>query len=100
MKGLYRKLAAIYLVSAAMFILIFSVSLYIAGRSENEHYLSQLLENVESNYIRSSGENGNPDSGLEDAERKIESILKQATTEYATSIFAVGKEDGKILGMT
>ena len=61
MKGLYRKLAAIYLVSAAMFILIFSVSLYIAGRSENEHYLSQLLENVESNYIRSSGENGNPD---------------------------------------
>ena len=40
MKGLYRKLAAIYLVSAAMFILIFSVSLYIAGRSENEHYLS------------------------------------------------------------
>ena len=56
MKRLYRKLAVTYLISAAAFILIFSVSLYIMGRSENEHYLYQLLENVENNYIRTSEE--------------------------------------------
>lgn len=100
MKRLYRKLAVTYLVSAVMFILIFSVSLYIMGRSENEHYLCQLLENVENNYIRSSEEDGETDPGQEDAERRIGSILRQATTEYATSIFAVGRTDGKILGMT
>ena len=100
MKGLYRKLAAIYLVSAVMFILIFSVSLYIAGRSENEQYLSQLLENVESNYTRSSEKNWETGSGQEDIQSRIDSILRQATTEYTTSIFAVEKADGKILGMT
>ena len=100
MKGLYRKLAAIYLVSAAMLILIFSVSLYIMGRSENEHYLYQLLENVENNYIRTSEELRETGQADSDMERQIRFILRQATTEYATSIFAVGKTYGEVLGMT
>lgn len=38
--------------------------------------------------------------GLMNDEELIKSTLKQATTEYATSIFAVDKNTGKLLGIT
>ena len=43
MKRLYKRLAATYLVSAMLFVLIFAVILYIRGRDENGYYLYQLL---------------------------------------------------------
>lgn len=38
--------------------------------------------------------------GLMDRENIIKSTLKQATTEFSTSIFAVDKNTGKVLGIT
>lgn len=37
---------------------------------------------------------------LESEKERIESVLKQATTEYETSIIAVGMEKGRLLGIT
>lgn len=100
MKRLYRRLALTYLVSAFFFILIFSVSLFMMGRNENEHYLCQLLENVERNFKRMSSDTEESDFGSNLSEKQIETILSQATTEYSTSIFAVSKSQGNIVAMT
>ena len=39
-------------------------------------------------------------AGLVSGKELVGSILRQATTEYETSIFAVGKERGKVFGIT
>ena len=39
-------------------------------------------------------------SGMTSGKELVGTILKQATTEYATGIFAVGKERGSIFGIT
>ncbi len=73
MKGLYRKLAAIYLVSAVMFFLFFFVCLFISGRSEKENFLSPPFGKVEKKYIRSFGENRKPGLRVGEGEKKKES---------------------------
>lgn len=54
MKRLYKRLAAIFLSSAVMFVLVFAVSLYKRGKEENGRYLDQLLVSVELNLKRAS----------------------------------------------
>lgn len=68
MKRLYKRLAATYLVSAMLFVLIFAVILYIRGRDENGYYLYQLL--------------GGVDGNLEDITEEYESSVKRLSEEY------------------
>ena len=56
MKRLYKGLAAIFLFSTVLFVLIFAVSLYKRGKDENGRYLDQLLISVESNLDRAAQE--------------------------------------------
>ena len=56
MKRLYKGLAAIFLFSTVLFVLIFAVSLYKRGKDENGRYLDQLLISVESNLDRATQE--------------------------------------------
>lgn len=56
MKRLYKRLAATFLFSAVLSVLIFAVSLYKRGVEENGRYLDQLLTSVEANLDRASRE--------------------------------------------
>ena len=56
MKKLYKRLAAVFLFSAVLSVLIFAVSLYKRGKDENGRYLEQLLVSVESNLKRATQE--------------------------------------------
>ena len=56
MNRLYRKLAATFLVSALLFVLVFAAGLYLRGKAENGRYLDQILENVELNLEKASEE--------------------------------------------
>ena len=56
MRRLYKRLAAIFLFSAVLSVLIFAVSLYKRGKDENGRYLEQLLVSVESNLNRATQE--------------------------------------------
>lgn len=96
MKKLYRRLAVTFAVSAVLSMLIFAVSLYFRGISENGRYLDQLLLNVEMNLEYAREYNGENMSGKE----LTAMILKQATTDYGTSIFAISRETGEIFGKT
>ena len=49
MKRLYKRLAATFLFSAVLTVLIFAVCLYKRGVEENGRYLNQLLTSVEAN---------------------------------------------------
>ena len=56
MKRLYKRLAATFLFSAVLTVLIFAVSLYKRGVEENGRYLNQLLTSVEANLGQASQE--------------------------------------------
>ena len=54
MEKLYKRLAVTFTVSAILSLMIFAVSLYFRGKSENGRYLDQLLVNVEMNLEHAS----------------------------------------------
>ena len=54
MRKLYQRLALVLGVSTILTVLIFTVSLYERSRTENSHYLSQLLDGVEENLLHAS----------------------------------------------
>lgn len=56
MKRLYKRLAATFLFSALLSVVIFAVSLYWRGIKENGRSLDQLLVSVESNFERANRE--------------------------------------------
>lgn len=56
MKRLYKRLAATFLFSALLSVVIFAVSLYWRGLKENGRSLDQLLVSVESNFERANRE--------------------------------------------
>lgn len=56
MKRLYKRLAATFLFSALLSVVIFAVSLYWRGIKENGSSLDQLLVSVESNFERANRE--------------------------------------------
>ena len=56
MKRLYKRLAATFLFSALLSVVIFAVSLYWRGINENGRSLDQLLVSVESNFERANRE--------------------------------------------
>ena len=80
MRKLYQRLALVLGVSTLFTVLIFTVSLYERSRTENSHYLSQLLDGVEENL----------EHGSEDYRARLEILeddyLKRAwTAEYILS---------------
>ena len=54
MRKLYQRLALVLGVSTLFTVLIFTASLYARSRTENSHYLSQLLDGVEENLSHAS----------------------------------------------
>ena len=75
MKRLYKRLAATFLLSAVLTVLIFAVSLYKRGVEENGRYLNQLLTSVEAN--------------LEQASQEYEENLEHLTEDYINRARAV-----------
>ena len=75
MKRLYKRLAATFLFSAVLTVLIFAVSLYKRGVEENGRYLNQLLTSVEAN--------------LEQASQEYEENLEHLTEDYINRARAV-----------
>ena len=77
MRRMYKRLAATFLVSAILYVVVFGVSLYGRGRAENGRYLDQLLLSVEMNLEHASG-----DYEEEMEYQKTECIRRARMAEY------------------
>ena len=75
MRRLYRRLALTFMVSALLLVLVFTISMYERTRTENGHYLNQLLDSVEMN--------------LEKAQEDYEARLELLKEDYLNRAWAV-----------
>lgn len=87
MRRLYKGLAAIFLFSAVLSVLIFAVSLYKRGKDENGRYLEQLLVSVESNLDRATQE----------YEEKVEH-LEEDYISRARAVEYIASHDTQMIG--
>ena len=87
MRRLYKRLAAIFLFSAVLSVLIFAVSLYKRGKDENGRYLEQLLVSVESNLNRATQE----------YEEKVEH-LEEDYISRARAVEYIASHDTQMIG--